>query len=100
LVNWRRCPKACGLMLVATSVNFIVTIARGSLHYALMAVAIDIEIYGIAMAALTFIQWLGLGLIILAVFAGRDEQESSRYRRPRGFPLDDDWDDPEPTPDQ
>ncbi len=80
VVYWRRCPSACALLLGASLLNLIASISR----IAMICIG---EVPFFAFTGLSILSWLGYGLMLMAVFAGRTEPA----RLPRLDSEDDDW---------
>jgi hypothetical protein len=96
LVYWRRCPKACTLLFTASSL--------GLLTMTLLALFFGKEerekFLGPAMGIASVSQWISHGILLVAVFAGRNDERPRQARPPRPFSDhdDDDWRPPKPKP--
>ena len=77
----RRCPAACALLFVASIVSITGSFARISLVLGIARP--DPFILG---GGLSVLNWIAYGLMLLAIFAGRNEP-----KRPPPLPPDDDW---------
>jgi hypothetical protein len=92
LMFWRRCPKACALLFTASILNILVTAARVGLQF----FWVDMVFFGYAMAITSIAQWIAYGLLLVAVFAGRNDERPREARPTRPWPDDDDWRTPTP----
>jgi hypothetical protein len=83
LVYWRRCPAICSLVFAASLLHLIsswiqfVGDPAGIPH--MLPIVGSVSTAGI-------IEWVAYGLMLVAVFTGRNE-----LARPRPIPVDDDW---------
>lgn len=94
LVYYRRCPSACGLVLVASSLNLTVTIARVAYQMVWPPRDGNFMMFGTIMAGFNIVNWIAYGLMIVAVFVGRHPPTPTPYRPARPDPRDEDWDEP------
>ena len=87
LVYWRRCPKACSLLFMAALLNLLATL---TLFY-FLAVPDNRQAFfvpGIVFASI--LQWIAYGLLLMAIFAGRNDLPPKDSRPSRPIPDDDD----------
>src|SRR5437660_295592 len=83
LVYWRRCPAACSLVFAASLLHLTSAAIqfagdqRGIPH--VLPIGGGVSTAGI-------IEWVAYGLMLVAVFTGRNE-----LARPRPVPVDDNW---------
>ncbi len=93
LVYYRRCPAACGLVILASTLGLVVTIGRVSFQLLLIHGDGNPQMFSLAMLGFNIGSWFAYGLLIVAVFAGRNQPPAQRSRLD---PLDDDddWDRP------
>ena len=98
LIFWRRTPRACGLMLAATSAQ-MVPILVGYGAQVLLAAHDERgwEFFAAAAHVLPWLQVIGMALIIAAVLVGRGDPAAAERRPLRPSP-DDDWARPAPAP--
>lgn len=89
LVYWRRCPAACSLLFPAAIMSLIGSVGRIGLPFILPP---GEAFFGNILTGLTVLNWLGYGLMLMAIFAGRNEP-TRPPRAPRSLPDDDDDDD-------
>jgi hypothetical protein len=94
VVYWRRCPSACALLLGASLLNLIVSASR----IALQIGRGDFPFFGVAFTGLSILSWIAYGLMLMAVFAGRNEPTRLPPRIRRPDPEDDDWAPPAKAP--
>ena len=88
LVYWQRCPAACSLLFTGSILNLIGSIGRIGLPF--VVAPGGLPFFGTVMSGLTFLNWLGYGLLLMAIFAGRNEPTHLPARSPRPLPDDDD----------
>jgi hypothetical protein len=95
LAYWRRCPAACSLLFTACILNLLGTGGRLAATLLLQQGMLFTRelIWGLA-----FLNWLGGGLMLMAIFAGRNEPTRLPPRSPRWPPDDDKPDVAPPTP--
>jgi hypothetical protein len=91
LVYYRRCPAACGLVITASIMNLAVTVAR-------LLVQFFPEMPMVRLfTVFAMINWVAYGLMLVAVFVGRNQPAPTPFRDPRQDD-DDDWDQPPAPP--
>lgn len=96
LIYYRRCPAACSLVITASALNLTATAARLFVQFFWLPRDGDFATFGVIMAGLGLLNWVGYGLMVVAVFVGRQPPARERYPA-RSEPLDDDWDHPVPA---
>jgi uncharacterized protein with PQ loop repeat len=97
LVYHRRCPAACRLVILASVLNLVATpgVFVGQMISVHGEGAIRMQLMIVFVFA--FISWIAYGLLLVAVFAGRNQRAPQRSRHdPLG--EDDDWDRPVAAP--
>ena len=96
LVYWRRCPKACAWLFTASLLGLLANLTRVGLQLHFVnrddiVVRENIVPFTKAMYLTSIVQWIAHGLLLLAVFAGRNEPPF-KERSPRPLSDDDgDW---------
>lgn len=96
LVYWRRCPSACALLLPASIMNLAAALGRICLPFLLQHA--EAAFLNAFMLGLTALNWLGYALMLMAIFAGRNEPTRLPPRLSRPHEEDDDWHAPAPKP--
>jgi hypothetical protein len=90
LVYWRRCPKPCALLLAASLLSLLGSLTR----VGLLLVGAGDNFPFFRTPAASILQWIAYGLMLVAIFAGRNEP---RRLPPRPLQDDDDWEPKPPT---
>jgi hypothetical protein len=93
LVFYRRCPAACGVVMTASLISLTATVARAIFQLTFSPIDLPRMTYVLVLFAFSMVNWLGHGLMIVAVFVGRNPPD--RFRAMRRFAdEDEDWDKP------
>src|SRR5436309_57220 len=87
MTHWRRHPTASALLLAGALLNLAVNITRLAVQLVLLENGGDFGIFRVLTPVFGVVNWIGWGLILLAVFAGRNSTQ-----RPRSAFHEDDWD--------
>ncbi len=99
LVYYRRCPGACPLVVAASLMNLAVTVGRVVVQTVWLPRDGDFATFGILMAGFSLVNWAAYGLMIVAVFVGRNPPAPAPYRSARDDGMDDDdWSPPAAAP--
>ena len=99
LVFYRRCPSACGLVVISSMMSLSVTIARAAFQFLWLHNPENRMAFGLVMSGFAGVSWIAYGLLIVAVFVGRTPPTPTPYRSAQTLDDDDDeWNPPAAAP--